>query len=179
MEEGYHKTFFNKVIKGLIANKGNFTTMAMSNLEDYERENVRKAWADIVFIAASFMLANLLNNLADDEDKKDNWGYQFAAYMGTRVELEAGAFVNPREVLSILESPAAGINQVESVMDGLGMMFSYDDEGTWGPNVEVSRGTYKGYTKLEKLLIKRSMAKNFFELGDPRSKNTYLKQKIL
>jgi len=179
MEEGYHKTFFNKVIKGLIANKGNFTAMAMSNLEDYEKENVRKAWADIIFIAASFMLANLLNNLADDEDKKDEWGYQFAAYMGTRVELEAGAFVNPREVLSILESPAAGINQVESIMDGLGMMFSYDDEGTWGPNVEVSRGTYKGYTKLEKLLIKRSMAKNFFELGDPRSKNTYLKQKIL
>lgn len=181
LEEGYHRTFLNKTLKNIVRNKGNFKQAILDNknMKPHERENMRKAWADIVFLAGTLIIASFLNGLADDDDKKDDWGWQFSAYMGTRMELEAFAFTNPFEVIDILESPAAGINQVESILEGIKMFLTWDEEGTLGAFQKIERGGYKDYTKLEKLLIKRSYAKNLFEFGDPRSKNIFLRQKVL
>lgn len=180
MEEGYHRTFFNKILLDVLKQRVNLREVAKNyqNLDDFEKANIRKAFADIAFIISAMSLASILNGLAEGGDD-DDFSLQFMAYMSSRVELEALAFSNPRELPQILRSPAAGINQMESIMDLATMLTRPNDEGTLKAFEEIEKGRYEGYTRLEKMGIKLSFLKNFYDFYAAEEKNRYLKQFVL
>lgn len=193
-EEGYHRTFWNNFKKLLgIGNKNDqgesietfmqrFKSMLLLNedMDPMEKANMKKAWADWVFILTAIFVARMLNSLAEDEP--DEWSMQFLGYMGSRIKLEATAYSNPFEILDILDSPTAGLNQIESFAGFIkDAMPEYDDvEGwNWRMNDEIDRGGYKGKSRWEKFMIKRSFLKPFYEFSTTdviKDKNQYLKQ---
>lgn len=180
MEEGYHRTFFNTYIRPILFNRFNFKQVAenYSNLKEHQKANLRKAYADMAFIAIAMATMAILNGLAEGADDDDD-AIQFLAYMSSRVKLEADAFTSLREIPQILTSPAAGINQVENTLDLFHMLYSFDDEGKWRPLDVIDRGRYKGLNRLEKTAIKMSILKNFYEFNAAEEKNRYLKQMVL
>jgi hypothetical protein len=202
-EEGYHLTFvkflaratglwsnslgFNKNTYGDIIEyeKNLFTGAvkeAITNLTPEEKSNLAKAMADMMFIILAMIVAGILKGLGDDDENKDDWGIQFAAYMGQRFSLELGAFNSPMEVFQILSSPSAGLNQIESVFDLATKLTKFDDEGNWKFTKLSDRGAYKGYAAWEKLLIKRSILKPFYEIHSAegiKEKRKYLENLIM
>ena len=150
------------------------------NMDELERANLKKAWADIAFMMIAFGVAQLLNSLGDDEP--DDLTAQWLAYMGTRIDTEATSYVSLFSILDILKSPSAGINQLESLVQ-FSMFFvpTYEDEEGWNWrfNDELERGAYKDKQQWEKFMIKRSFLKPFYEVSNieaVKTKNRYLRQ---
>lgn len=187
-EEGFYRTFGRVFISGFkkdaegnldrahLINTMKSLVLAGKDLNEDDKANIKKVWADMTFVMLAIVVAAILNGIADDEP--DSYLAQFGGYLSTRVKLEATALApTPQAVfqsLDILSSPAAGINQFESIVDGLYMLTL---EGTAFD--EVRSGGYKGMTKLEQLMIKRSILKPFYETANIeaiKGKNRFIKQ---
>ncbi len=190
-EEGYHRTFKRNFFRLFPFNSKNkegetmeswmqrFKSFLILNedMNPMEKANMKKAWADLVFIILVMVVAKMLNNIADDEP--DDWTAQFMGYMGSRIRLEATSYSNPFEILDILDSPTAGLNQIESLANFARDIATTDDDGNWRLLSEIDRGGYKGKSRFEKFMIKRSILKPFYEASTTdviKDKNRYLKE---
>lgn len=195
VEEGFYltfwdfmkRTFFSKervtTLKGLLAH--------WDTLEPYEKQGVHRVLWEIAFIHAVAALALMLNNLAGDDDEDDSL-IQYLAYQSNRVLLELGVMnptpvlvvdpltgdfafrlpliANIQEMTAILNSPVAASRQIDDLMD-LTYLFS---------NEEIKSGPYEGMTKLERLGVKIIPGtKGLYQARDPKSRNTFLKNKTL
>ena len=185
MEEGYYRTIGNVVALPLVQMFGELISTRklnlkpyienFKNLDDHQKKNVKRAVFEIASLTMIWALIKALENVVGDDE--DDYLTNFALYSLYRTKLEVGAFYNPTEIPKLLKSPAAGINQLESITDAFGLLFTYDEEkGGWGPLQEIERGRYGGMTRSEKLLIQRSFAKNFYEAQFPKEKLKYIKQ---
>lgn len=170
VEEGYYRTIAIAV-KNFITTRGSLKARfaTYNNLSEYEKRNLRKAMTDMLFTAGSMILASIFQGIADD-DEEDEWVKQYLAYQFNRLELEQGAYMNPKEIPNILNSPSAALSTYEDIQN---LMFSIFD------NDEVEYGAYEGMTQREKFLIKRSLIKNLWELPHIKDKNKYIKTQIL
>lgn len=187
-DEGFYRTFGRLFVSGFkkgedgnidreyLVNTMKSLILASKDMDENDKANIKKVWSDVMFVALAMVVASLLNGIADDEP--DDYLAQFSGYLSTRVKLEATA-LNPTpfaafQFLDIIKSPAAGINQFESFMDGL-YMLTFEQTAF----DEVRSGGYKGKTKIEQLLIKRSLFKPFYEtfnIEAIKGKNRYVRQ---
>jgi len=187
-EEGYYRTFSRTFLSGWkkdedgrldkahLTNTMKSLILAGKDMDENDKANIRKVWSDVVFVGLAMMTAAIVNGIADDEP--DDYLAQFSAYLSTRVKMEAIALSPitihaPFQFLDIIKSPAAGINQFESFIDGFYMLSNLEGFE------EVRSGGYKGMTKLEQLLIKRTIIKPFYETSNIeaiKGKNRFIKQ---
>lgn len=147
--EGYYRTFgrfaatLTKDLK-----HGQFLLAAHWNeLTDNEKKNIiRTATEAGYMLSVSLFLQFILPLMGGDDE--DDWVGQMAAYQSNRLNTELKFYIDPRETLKILSSPAAGISQINKVLNLLSMATkpSYAME-------EISRGRWEGYTRLHKASI--------------------------
>jgi len=166
-EEGYWRTTFRIMPQLVMAaiNEKKPLLQQWNNLDEFEKANLRRWMVDLAFAIGVSLLAATLNNLADDDE--EDWALQFSAYMANRTMLEVKAFWNPVEAVELLKSPAAGINQLESLTS----IVKLTDPDP------IERGMYKGMTHAEKMLIKRSFLRHFYEVQFPKDKNSWMEGK--
>lgn len=170
-EEGYWNTvgrFMLQTIKDLkegqlhiIGQWGRMTPM--------EKANVRKALMEVAQYAMCIVAFGLLSGMATDDDDsefEDTWAFQQLMYQARRLQTELGATMfGPQmlnEGLTILKSPAAGINTLESTINTLRLANPLD----WAPGIpligkgdnsiyrkRMQSGKFKGRTKAHKLVM--------------------------
>ena len=56
-----------------------------------------------------------MSSLADDDD--DNWALNMVAYQTNRLSSELGFYFNPNDLLKLVQSPSATINQLDKLTD--------------------------------------------------------------
>jgi hypothetical protein len=143
--EGYYNTTF-KFMKSLYVDlkQSQFSlTKNWNELDSYQKANLMRMTTEVAQILLALTLAHVLSNLAGDDD--EDWVLNMAAYQANRLYSELRFFSSPEEALRILKSPAAGVSQIQSVLD-------FVEFWNWGETLE--RGKYKGYTKFHRNAIK-------------------------
>ena len=83
------------------------------NLSQHEKANFIRTTTEFATILFLAIAINILSALGDDDD--DNYLLAIAAVQANRVYTELFFYTNPVEVLNIMQSPAAGIRNVELV----------------------------------------------------------------
>lgn len=180
IEEGHYNVVAGKVgsIAGMIK-KMYFSTNKMEDLRSYlanwqnldpvEKRAVIRVLADMAFAAMAFTIAVILNNLSDD-DEDDSYVLDVAAYLGNRVALEAGAFFNPKELVTVIESPFVPLKLLEYSMNVLDLFETED----------ITRGPWKGWNKQQRFFMRLFPGVKFAQIAaDPDSANQFLKNKPL
>ena len=147
---------------------------AIEGLEEFEMANIKRAGADMYAYTALLAMAILMNASADDEE--DNELKQYLAYVATRAVAEQGAIMFPtaiKDVVAMFESPVAGVNLLETVMN-IPNMISNDKK--------VKSGKYAGKTQAERALIKATFYKNIYSLTTPgavRGSNLFFRNQLV
>ena len=160
-EEGYYRTAARvwkklndetNVMKFLMMMKSPFNNeqLKQKGLTDLEISNTIKTATEIYFILGCMVIGGALSMLAgelDDDEPILSWGINMSAYQMNRLSTEMGAYILPSELLKLLSSPAASINQFSHFTSFLNS-FDYnpfDDD----PFIRVySRGRHKDDTRL-------------------------------
>lgn len=95
---------------------------AISNLDDYQRSNLKKLQAESIVWMSSVMLYYLFDALAegiDDEDEELKWVVNFLKRQSDRVSGEIDAMINPKSVYSSLKNPFASLTTTKEFGDVL------------------------------------------------------------
>lgn len=147
-EEGYYRTVLrlgNDLLRGKVQ-----LGECWSSMEDFEKKNVIRAFTEIMQFMVIWGLANWLTW---PDDKKRPWALKLAEYCTKRLAHETGGLtpstVMIQENLKTIKDPIAAIGLVT---DGLNLFNSCISPEDWTD--EISSGPYKGYSTLEKNIIK-------------------------
>lgn len=155
--------------------------MNYSKLTDYEKTNIARAGTEFSILMAVVLGAFLMGKLPPDKKEKEearmaSWLDNMAIYHLYRIRNEVGS-VTPspmivKEGLNILSNPFAAIKPLQSMIQGLGLL--------WIPNytTEIKSGMYKGHSKAYKYfwnLPVLSMYKQVQHFKDPSSLINYFK----
>lgn len=145
------------------------------NLEKAQQKNVLRIMTELIAIGMLMGIIKAFEGSLKGDD--DDWATQMALYLLYRTKMEIGAFYNPMEYRRLLKSPAAGLNQAESIADAFSMLnfLDVDDEGHRGGFQTFERGRYKDKSGFFKFAVERSILKNFYGAMYPEDKVTYLK----
>lgn len=170
IESGWYRNFFTDFLPNTLFKNKKFSDLAQlfdkefwNSLEPHQKEAVYKTMLDMLVVLVLSILAKYWNGDDDDED-------EFKAYLANRLLLETSA-LSPSpmaiyELTQILNSPVAGVRQVEFLFD-FKDIFSGE---------EIERGRFKGLTKREKFLIRLIPGlKGYYMSSDPQSSNQFLK----
>lgn len=138
-----------------------------NELEDYQKENLKRVMLELSMIAAFTIIALVLNSGDDDEE---DYLRDLLAYQSNRVLLEVSSFYNPNEFVSAIKDPIVPARDLELVTNFTDMF-----------NTEViEKGKWEGMTKQQKYLLQLVPGvKGFTVLRDPEGQNNFLKQKPL
>ena len=154
-----------------------------NELKPHEKEAIRRLLFEQATVMMMIVIASLINGYADDEE---DYTLDTMAYLSNRVLLETASLVpfvlapsaegmvigSPAvtELTATLDSPFIMTRQIDAMAD-LTDFFSTE---------EIERGTYKGYSKVAKNLIKLTPGlKGLYTLRDPGASNQFLKNKPL
>lgn len=175
-EVGYHRYFFTEFLgKAFLTTDRKFTmkqifqTEFWNTLEPHQKEAAYRSLLELAIMFSMMIIARAINNMADDDEELD-----WAAYLSNRTLMETSA-LSPSpmalmELTQIINSPIAGVRQVETLMD-IGDIFSGE---------EIESGKYEGLSKRQRLLIKLMPGvKGYYGSSDPGSSNQFLKSKSL
>lgn len=148
-----------QVLKNLLAK--------YNELEDYQKENLKRVMLELSMIAAFTIIALVLNSGDDDEE---DYLRDLLAYQANRVLLEVSSFYNPNEFVSAIKDPIVPARDLELVTNFTDMF-----------NTEViERGKWEGLTKQQKYFLQLVPGiKGYSTLSDPESQNQFLRQKPL
>lgn len=149
-DEGYYTTlgrFISDLYKD--AKKGEFLVASKwRNLEDWEKKNLRKVFAELVQFSIAAMFAFLLFK---DPKKEDPWIKRLVAYQSRRLFMEIGAFVPGPTMITegtnLLKSPSATINTLENTVNLIGLLNPYNY------TERLQSGRFKDRTKAYKILF--------------------------
>ena len=143
--EGYYRTggrFLVQLIKDL--RHGQFKLISnWKDLSDLDRYNMIRSITESAHLIGAIVLANILSNLDDDE-----WMNNMLAYQSNRLVTELAFFLNPNETFRILKSPAAGVDQVNDVINFLELMVT-----PWKAAETLKSGKYKGYSRFHRSAV--------------------------
>ena len=81
--------------------------LVYGELTDLEKQNIKRGYTELGFMATAAVLVSALSNLDDDDE---NWGTNFALYQAKRYQTEIEQWYPPAgisEMFRILESPTA------------------------------------------------------------------------
>jgi hypothetical protein len=106
--------------------------------------SVTRAGVDLVLTSLLATLGILLSKMADDDD--DDFVKEFVAYSTFRLasEVSSQSVAFPAQAYQFLESPTVGMSQLQNTLDVLDV---FDNE-------EITRGTYKGYSRQQSWFLK-------------------------
>jgi hypothetical protein len=170
--EGYYRTFgrFGKILARDLK-RGQFLLASRWNdLTALEKKNIMRTITDVSYITAvSMFLAYVLPMIGGDDE--DNWLANMASYQAHRLRTELKFYIDPRETLKILQSPAAGISQINRVLDLLAIA-----SNPFTASEVIERGKWKGYTRLHKASVGTiPFYKTITDWRTPSDKLIYLK----
>ncbi len=151
------------------------------SMSDYEKYNVRKVILELGNIVALSLLVSLILVPAADDDK-DNLALQAASYVAMRTAFEFRTMYNPFELTSLLNSPSAAVNVIETGSDMLKVLWIPNYFGDGNPFATVKSGAYKGFPKVLRNIIKASPGHGLIEMWDPqtvRAKRNYLEHQLM
>lgn len=125
-QEGYYRTL-GKFIKGIydemkLSKLGllNAISKSKNNLNENEIANIKRAFTEISYFIGSFILGGILTRILGDADEDEMWVLNYLAYQTLRMQTEIGFFVpivGTPQLLKIVQSPMAGLNNIENIMD--------------------------------------------------------------
>lgn len=144
--EGYYRTT-GRFLKQLIIDLKGGQVAIMENwgkLSAVEKYNMIRTMTEAAYLTAAIVLANILTGLDDDDD----WLANMGAYQANRLVTELFFYINPSETLKILNSPAAGISQLNKVINFIEVTVK-----PWSAFDEIERGKWKGYTRLHRSAV--------------------------
>jgi citrate synthase len=138
-----------------------------NELEDYQKENLKRVMLELSMIAAFTIIALALNSGDDDEE---DYFRDLLAYQSNRVLLEVSSFYNPTELISAIKDPIVPARDLELVTNFTDMFNTK----------EIESGKWEGMTKQQKYLLQLVPGiKGYTTLADPDSQNNFLKNKNL
>jgi len=147
-EEGYYRTVL-RLGNDLLRGKVQLAT-CWNEMEDFEKKNVIRALTEIIQFMVIWGLANWVEW---PDDKNRPWAVKMAEYSLKRLAHETGGLtpstVMIQENLKTIKDPIASIGIVTDALNLFNSCISPED---W--TNEISSGPYKGYSTLEKNLIK-------------------------
>ena len=153
-QEGYYATtgrFLLNLVKDLKETQFNLVAN-WNNLTSTEKANIKRAMTESGHFLA---IAIILGLMEWNPDKDRPWLEKMAEYQARRLYTELGAFVpSPSFVsqgLTLLKSPAAGVNIAEHLLDLVGLLNPYNYEFFDGEDALLKSGRYKGSSKATKL----------------------------
>jgi hypothetical protein len=138
-----------------------------NELEDYQKENLKRVMLELSMIAAFTIIALALNSGDDDEE---DYFRDLLAYQSNRVLLEISSFYNPTELISAVKDPIVPARDLELVVNFTDMFNTK----------EIESGKWEGMTKQQKYFLQLIPGiKGYTTLADPDSQNDFLKSKNL
>lgn len=147
-EEGYYRTVL-RLGNDLLRGKVQLAT-CWGQMEDFEKKNVIRALTELVQFFAIWALANWVEW---PDDKNRPWAMKMAEYSLKRLAHETGGLtpstVMIQENLKTIKDPIASIGIVTDALNLFNSCISPED---W--TNELQSGPYKGYSTLEKNIIK-------------------------
>ena len=153
-QEGYYATtgrFLLNLVKDLKETQFNLVAN-WNNLTNTEKANIKRAMTESGHFLA---IAIILGLMEWNPDKDRPWLEKMAEYQARRLYTELGAFVpSPSFVsqsLTLLKSPAAGVNTAENLLDLVKLLNPYNYETFDGEDALLKSGRYKGSSKATKL----------------------------
>lgn len=148
-EEGYYRTMF-RIANELVRGKTQLAAI-WQDLTTHEKANVKRAITEIAQFFVVWMLANLIDW---DDDENRPWAQKLAEYTTRRLEHELGGLMPLhtgfiQENWKNVKTPMASISTIDSILK---LMDSIVTPSDWTD--ELKSGPYKGYSTLEKNLLK-------------------------
>lgn len=138
-----------------------------NELEDYQKENLKRVMLELSMIGAFTVIALVLNS-GDDDD--EDYFRDLVAYQANRVLLEVSSFYNPTEFVSAIKDPIVPARDLELVTNFTDMFNTK----------EIESGKWEGMTKQQKYFLQLVPGiKGWSTLRDPQSQNEFLKNKNL
>jgi hypothetical protein len=113
-------------VEGIYMTFGRFIALAIKDLQhlkkiynseafsDQDRANIIRAATEIAQIIMLWIAGSILLSWSSEDD--DNEFLAFSAYQANRLYSELTFNVNPKEFIRLIQSPAAGINQLETIL---------------------------------------------------------------
>jgi hypothetical protein len=168
-EEGYYRTMMTLVgrISQHMFNKIKKQETNLDKMTPIEKRAFARTVADFAFLALLVTATTLMySHWADDDD----YTKDFLIYLAHRVQLEHIAFLNPTEIINLIKSPVAAVNQVNNINHLFYGLFDFGEQNT------IHKGAFKGMTSRERALIKLMPGiRQYWALQDPASKTNYLR----
>lgn len=157
--EGYYITF-GRLVKQymtdlkafkqeMIEREGEAMSPHGRKLTTMERANMRRLAGEMTALGIMIILSAMAMRAKGQDDDKDNWLLNNAAYQILRLRSELMFFVNPSATMQILRSPMASISLFENTFKLIGQLFYPIYSGTLEFQ-EYQQGAWKGHLKLEK-----------------------------
>jgi hypothetical protein len=121
-----------------------------NKLSNREKANIRRTLGEIGSLMVAVSLSALALRLKEDDDK-DSWALNMAAYQALRLKSELMFFINPAATLQVLRSPMASISFAQSLIELVDRGIFYPI--THGFEWDVYKtGAWKDHYKIEKTL---------------------------
>jgi len=149
---------FSRYIRDVKANNGNITTV-WAMMEPFERENVKRVFLNLGFVAIALFLSYAV--FSDDDDEEQGYASQFLGYQAKRFVTELTQFVNPIEMGKTIFSPMAAVRVYQNGMDLIQhIIYQEIPYGLWGDTDGLyyerktgshAKGDSKFMAKLERL----------------------------
>lgn len=138
------------------------------SLDDFEKRNLQRVFTEAGILFSLLGLGIMVAGMADDEDNKDLWALQFAAYIYFRTTNEVGSTQLPTGIYSALdtaEKPFVALNNISNIMK----------TKNWG-NDEVQSGAYEGHSKTYKTLAKQTWLRHYYSLMDVKNVSDFYRK---
>lgn len=148
--EGYYTTsmrYLNQVKGDLFKLQLGLVAAKWNEMTDYEKSNVKKTVMEGALITLTMIASTLLAGLAKDADDEEKEMYYRLAYTFRRLQGETTFYLDPRETLKIMSSPAASISMIKNTSDAMALLFT-------DPLAKYKIGDRKGEYKLKKKIFK-------------------------
>jgi hypothetical protein len=88
-----------------------------NELPEWEKANIRRNISEVGYFLGLMIAAGILPFLGIGDDDDDNWASNMTAYQVNRLGTEIGFYTNPNDMLKLMQSPSATINQLEKLID--------------------------------------------------------------
>lgn len=172
-QEGFYTTgvrFAHSIVQKMQDDK--ISLMSMSNawktgkeiyntsMTRHEQANLKRLLSETAILALTSAIAMVMTMIVrnmDDEDEERNDVVYFGLYLLERIQMESATFLNPFEIVDMIQNPAAAMN----TMTRLQRLFkqltdvTYDENGDmdFSFNDQYERGLREGQYKLKKHLL--------------------------
>lgn len=137
-----------------------------SNASEYQKDNIKRVGKDLALSTTLYVMAMMLNGLADDDDNKDNYLAQVSAILTNRVfnETKSSQLGLLNEIVQTVQDPVVGFDQM-----GKSLQFW----NAFNPT-ETTAKKFSGSSKaFEYWFTNLPMLKNAYQLRDADALNQY------